>query len=221
MSTLTLRERVWRHQYSEPVLLECGYDFAGSEAAVKSRQLQRCVVNIQHTCAIALLYFFLMAAVLCIACGADTGPKSRVNFSAGSKRALEPRERVLSTLKELLTIEREKRQIQGVCNPSTESVKMCRTCFGRYEKCYNLKSELLENLHLAYDKISPLLGDEPLSDAPVSDENPHPHQMTPTRKRSSDSKKPPTKRVCNDSSFSLASAADSPPVTVSRVKLAL
>ena len=29
-----------------------------------------------------LLYFF-MAAVLCIACGVDTGPKSRVNFSAG------------------------------------------------------------------------------------------------------------------------------------------
>ena len=27
--------------------------------------------------------FFFMAAVLCIACGADTGPKSRVNFSAG------------------------------------------------------------------------------------------------------------------------------------------
>ena len=41
-----------------------------------------CVVNIQLTYAIALLYFF-MAAVLCIACGADTGPKSRVNFSAG------------------------------------------------------------------------------------------------------------------------------------------
>ena len=42
---------------------------------------------------------------------ADTGPKSRVNFSAGSKRALEPSKRVLSTLKELLQIEREKRQI--------------------------------------------------------------------------------------------------------------
>ena len=27
--------------------------------------------------------FFFMAAVLCIACVADTGPKSRVNFSAG------------------------------------------------------------------------------------------------------------------------------------------
>ena len=27
--------------------------------------------------------FFFMAAVLCIACWADTGPKSRVNFSAG------------------------------------------------------------------------------------------------------------------------------------------
>ena len=72
---------------------------------------------------------------------ADTGPKSRVNFSAGSQRALEPRERVLSTLKELLQIEREKRQIQGVCNPPTESVKMCRTCFGRYEKCYNLAAQ--------------------------------------------------------------------------------
>ena len=174
LSTLTKRERVWRHQHSKPVPLECGYDFAGSEAAVKLRQLQRCMVNIQNMCAIALL-----------------------------------------------TIEREKRQIQGVCNPSTESVKMCRTCFGRYEKCYNLKSELLENLHPAYDKISPLLGDEAHSDSPVSDENPHPHQMTPTRKRSSDSRKPPTKRVCNDSSFSLASAADSPSVTVSSVKLAL
>ena len=69
------------------------------------------------------------------------GPKSRVNFSAGSKRALEPRERVLSTLKELLQIEREKRHIQGVCNPPTESVKMCRTCFGRYKKCYNLAAQ--------------------------------------------------------------------------------
>ena len=75
---------------------------------------------------------------------------------------------MLSTLKELLQIEREKRQIS--------SVKMCRTCFGRYEKCYNLKSELLEKLHLAYDKISPLLGDGPHSDSPVSDENPHPQQ---------------------------------------------
>ena len=67
------------------------------------------MVNIQHSCAIALLYFLCVSAVLCIACGADTGPKSRVNFSAGSKRALEPHERVLSTLKELLQIEREKR----------------------------------------------------------------------------------------------------------------
>ena len=67
-----------------------------------------------------------MAAILCIAFGADTGPKSKVNFSAGSKRALEPCERVLSTLKELFQIEREMRQIQGVCNPPTESVKMCR-----------------------------------------------------------------------------------------------
>ena len=30
-----------------------------------------------------LAVFFFMAGVLCIACGADTGPKSRVNFSAG------------------------------------------------------------------------------------------------------------------------------------------
>ena len=31
-----------------------------------------------------LCCIFFMAAVLCIACGADTGPKkSRVNFSAG------------------------------------------------------------------------------------------------------------------------------------------
>ena len=42
------------------------------------------------------IFFFLMAAVFCIDCGADTGPKSRVNFSAGSKIALEPRECVLS-----------------------------------------------------------------------------------------------------------------------------
>ena len=30
-----------------------------------------------------LCCIFFMAAVLCIACGTDTGPKSRVKFSAG------------------------------------------------------------------------------------------------------------------------------------------
>ena len=45
-------------------------------------------------CSAVLLF---MAAVLCIACGADTGPKSRITFSAGSERALEPLEHVLST----------------------------------------------------------------------------------------------------------------------------
>ena len=45
------------------------------------------------------------------------------------KRALEPRECVLSTLKELFKIEGEKRQIQGVCNPPTEFVKMCFNVF--------------------------------------------------------------------------------------------
>ena len=49
---------------------------------LRSRQLQ-CVVNIQTRAQ--------LPAVLCIACGADTGPKSRDSFSAGSKRALEPR----------------------------------------------------------------------------------------------------------------------------------
>ena len=40
---------------------------------------------IVHNC--SAVFFFLMAAILCIAFGDDTGPKSRVNFSAGSKRA--------------------------------------------------------------------------------------------------------------------------------------
>ena len=70
-----------------------------------------------------------MAAVLCIACVADTGPKSRANFSAGSKKSTRPLECVLSTLKEFFQIEREKRQIEGVCNPPTEFVKMCFNVF--------------------------------------------------------------------------------------------
>ena len=39
-------------------------------------------------CGHAQLYavFFFMAAVLCIACGADTGPKSRVNFLVLAKK---------------------------------------------------------------------------------------------------------------------------------------
>ena len=76
------------------------------------------VWSIYSTHAQLLCCIFFMAACLLV------GPKSRVNFSAGSKRALEPREHMLSTLKELLQIEREKRHIQGVCNPPTESVKI-------------------------------------------------------------------------------------------------
>ena len=34
-----------------------------------------------HVCNCSAVFFF-MAAVLCIACGADTGPNSRANFSA-------------------------------------------------------------------------------------------------------------------------------------------
>ena len=45
------------------------------------------------------------------------------------KRALETLECVLSTLNKLLQIEIEKRQIQGVCNPPTEFVKMCFNVF--------------------------------------------------------------------------------------------
>ena len=63
-------------------MLECGYEFAGSETAVKSRQLQ-CVLSIYSRHVQLLCCIFFMAAVLCIACEADTGPKSRVNFSAG------------------------------------------------------------------------------------------------------------------------------------------
>ena len=39
--------------------------------------------SIYSTRAQLLCCIFLIAAVLCIACGADTDPKSRVNFSAG------------------------------------------------------------------------------------------------------------------------------------------
>ena len=88
------------------------------------------MVNIQHSCSIALLFFFFMTAVLCIACGLILPQNQELILVQVKKRALEPRERVLSTLKELLQIEREKRQIQGVCNPPTESVKMCVPVLG-------------------------------------------------------------------------------------------
>ena len=68
-STLTKRERVWQHQHSKPVPLECGYEFAGSETAVKSRQNCNDVWSIYSTRA---QLYFLMAAFLCIACGADS-----------------------------------------------------------------------------------------------------------------------------------------------------
>ncbi len=166
-----------------------------------------------------------MAAVLCIACGAETCSKSRVSFSVGSKRALEPREHVLLLLHELLQLESERRQLHSP-PANTKSVKMCRTCFGRYEKCYNLKSELLEKLHVAYDKISPLLVDAPDAvspESPVSVGNHDHHQVTPQRKRSSSTGKPPAKKISKDHSFSLApaAAAGSPPVTVSVVSKAL
>ena len=41
------------------------------------------VWSIYNTHAQLLCCILLMAAVFCIACGADTGPKFRVNFSAG------------------------------------------------------------------------------------------------------------------------------------------
>ena len=51
---------------------------------------------------------------LCIACGEDTNPKHRVNFSRDSIGPQLPRTQVLSLFTELLQAERTRRNIQGM-----------------------------------------------------------------------------------------------------------
>ena len=94
---------------------------------------------------------------------------------------------------------------------------MCCTCFSRYEKCYYLKSEIVDNLHLVYDQVSPLFDRDEATIEPVSlDANLDTATIheTPRRKRTCCSGKPPAKRISTDTSFTLTSAAASPPVTV-------
>ena len=106
----------------------------------------------------------------------------------------------------------------GTCTPPVEFIKMCRTCFSRYEKCYYLKSEIFDKLHLAYDKVSTLFDLDEATVEPVSPDaslDTATIHETPRRKRTCCSGKPPAKRISTDTSFTLSSAAASPPVTVS------
>ena len=94
---------------------------------------------------------------------------------------------------------------------------MCRTCLLQYEKCYHLKSEIVDKLHLAYDKVNTLFDRHEATIEPVSPDaylDTATIHETPRRKRTCCSGKPPARRIFTDTSFALASAAASPPVTV-------
>lgn len=116
-----------------------------------------------------------MAGIWCVGCGADLpDSRERVSFSKDSKRLPETRQKVLSALKELVQVEREKRNLAGTCSlPS--SVKMCRSCFSAYKTYSEKKGGLIEKLQLAFSKTSFLTIDESTDeqatvDAPIGDE---------------------------------------------------
>ena len=80
-STLTGGERVQRLQQAEPVPLDADISLCAQKLR-SYRSICNDVWSIYSTLAQLLCCIFFIAAVLCIECGADTGPESRVTFSA-------------------------------------------------------------------------------------------------------------------------------------------
>ena len=87
VSTLTEEERVWRHEHTKPVPLECGYEFACPKTGQDNCDVLSITMCGQYTrnCS-AVFFLWLQFCVLL------------VGLSAGSNGALEPRGVITQTM---------------------------------------------------------------------------------------------------------------------------
>ena len=140
----------------------------------------------------------------CCACGKDLTSCARERRSLGgdARGPSEPRKRVISVWNELSTI-------LQVSNTASAPEKICCTCFEKYDKYSLLKEELLNKLSVALDKGSTT--SEPASCLSQT-ETPKSRKRRPTDSLRTSG--PSRKRIRDNSTFILASATNSPPVTV-------